>query len=325
MFSPRLFVKIFIFSPILLVMIFIPKMTHAAVQTVKMPINPMPDKGIKAKTSNESDFIGSRGVDENAEFPLFEPALAITDHPEDWQSWDVVPRMSTDALAIYERGLVMGNNPHSFSKIGDGEISAEWFLTDFDLGSDYYDLGPYVNLQNSIEYFAGSFGRQSKSAHRGFNTSKVLDPTLADAKVCLPGETPLDCELRLHRPSFALISMGTNQVWQPDEFENGMIKIIEILINKGIVPILSTKADNLEGDNRINLTIAQLADEYDIPLWNFWRAVQALPDQGLQQDREHLTYFPNTFSIPSAMEFSWPTRNLSALQVLDTMRMSTVR
>ena len=47
------------------------------------------------------------------------------------------------------------------------------------------------------------------------------------------------------------------------------------------VPIIATKADNLEGDNSINATVAQIAYDYGIPLWNFWAAVQPLPNHGL--------------------------------------------
>jgi hypothetical protein len=227
--------------------------------------------------------------------------------------------MSPTAISIYRRGQAMGNNPHAFSKIGDGEISAAWFLTDFDLSSEFYDLGSHSELQTTITYFAGSFGRQGMASRRGFNTQRVLDPAFADPEICLDGESPLLCETRLHRPAFALISMGTNQVWQPAEFESGLREIIETLISHGVVPILSTKADNLEGNHHINSTIARLAVEYDIPLWNFWLAVQPLPNHGLQRDQEHLTYYPNNFSTSIAMQFAWPVRNLSALQVLERL------
>ncbi len=243
--------------------------------------------------------------------------------PEAWQSWDVLPSLSPTALAIYQRGLELGNNPHAFSKIGDGEISAAWFLTDFDLGPEFYDLGPYSGLETTIDYFSGSFSRQGMAAHRGFNAQRVLDPALADPRLCQFNETPLDCEIRLNHPSFALISMGTNQVWQPVEFEAGLRQIIETLIEHGVVPILSTKADNLEGDGRINLTIARLAVEYDLPLWNFWLAVQPLPEHGMQKDHEHLTYFPNVFTDPEAMKHAWPVRNLSALQLLERIKLET--
>lgn len=241
---------------------------------------------------------------------------AMPRDPKNWQVWPVVPSLTETTRQIYLNGLEMGNNPYAFSKIGDGEISTAWFLTDFDLGLEYYDLGEYSELENIISYFHGSFGRQSIAARRGFNSQRILDPEFADVSFCYSDETPLNCEIRIQRPSFALISLGTNQVWQPDEFEIGLRSIIETLMVHGIVPILSTKADNLEGDHRINSIVADLAVEYDLPVWNFWLAVQPLPDHGLQGDFEHLTYYPNNFSSHDFKKFAWPMRNLSALQTL---------
>jgi hypothetical protein len=238
---------------------------------------------------------------------------------EQWQSWSVIPSASETARQLYQRGQENGNNPRAFSKIGDGEISTEWFFTGFDLGEANYDLGPYQDLRPVIDQFNGSFGRMGMAARRGFNTQKILDPSLSDASVCESGESPLTCELRLHQPAFAILSLGTNQVWKPDEFDAGMRQILDILLSQSVVPILSTKGDNLEGDHRINHIIACLAQEYDIPLWNFWSAIQPLPNHGLQPDLEHLTYGITDFNDANAMQTAWAVRNLTALQALDAV------
>ena len=59
---------------------------------------------------------------------------------------------------------------------------------------------------------------------------------------------------------------------------------------------------------------------YEIPLWNFWAAVQSLPGYGLQEDGVHLTWAGNRFDDPEAMSRGWPIRNLTALQALDAVR-----
>lgn len=238
---------------------------------------------------------------------------------DDWQSWPVIPTVSETAREVYQHGQTSGNNPRAFSKIGDGEISTEWFFTSLDLGQEYYDLGPYQNLQSVIEYFSGSFGRIGMAARRGFNTNHILDSTMSDSTVCKSGESPLTCELRLHRPAFALLSLGTNQVWEPEVFEQGMRQLLDILLSENVIPILSTKGDNLEGDHRINRKIVCLAQEYDVPLWNFWSAIQSIPHHGLQPDLEHLTYGINDFDDPQAMRTAWTIRNLTALQMLDAV------
>jgi len=53
------------------------------------------------------------------------------------------------------------------------------------------------------------------------------------------------------------------------------------LLDAGVVPILATKADNREKDERINRDMSMLAAEYDLPLWNFWAALSDLPGRGL--------------------------------------------
>jgi hypothetical protein len=141
---------------------------------------------------------------------------------------------------------------------------------------------------------------------------------------CLSGESLLECQYRLDHPSFAFISIGTNDTYyvkrDPLVYERNLRLIIEKTISLGIVPILATKADNLEGDNSINTTVALLAMEYEVPLWNFWLSVQDLPDKGLLDDMEHLTtisYLNFTdFSRPHALENGMQMKNLTALQVL---------
>jgi hypothetical protein len=256
--------------------------------------------------------------------PVVVPTTEVSVTPqriscELWQSWPVIPTVSESARQLYQRGQQAGNNSHAFSKIGDGEISTEWFFTAFDLGQDYYDLGPYQDLQPVIDYFAGSFRRTGIAARRGFNTDRILDPTMSDSTSCESRESPLACELHLHRPAFAILSLGTNQVWQPDEFERGMRQILDILLSENIVPILSTKGDNLEGDHRINKIIACLSQQYDVPLWNFWAAIQPLPNHGLQPDLEHLTYGITNFEDARAMQSAWTIRNLTGLQALEAV------
>ncbi len=243
--------------------------------------------------------------------------------PVDWQQMPVVPVIDEAQRLrlqeIYQRGIALGNNPHAFSKVGDCGSTPSWFLGDFDRGPRYYRLGEHTYLEPVIAYYQGSFARTSLAAKAGFTTASVLTPLWADRKQCEANESPLACEYRLHRPTIALITLGTNDIWHADEFEPQLREIIEYSIEQGIIPVLSTKADNLEGDGSLNATIHRLAQEYQVPLWNYWLAVQPLPDQGLQDDGAHITFAGNRFDDPSAMEKGWPWRNLTALQVLDAV------
>ena len=242
--------------------------------------------------------------------------------PDDWKQLPVIPVINETVIETYKLGQKLGNDPNAFSKIGDCESVTEWFLADFDKGEAYYSLGEYDELKDVIEYFDGSYRRLGQAAKPGFTAASLMTPLWADREQCEKDESPLACEFRQHRPSFVLITLGTNDVANPDTFEANLRRLIEYTLEQGVVPVLSTKADNLEGDHRINKTIARLAFEYDLPLWNFWAAVQSLPDYGLQDDGAHLSFGPNRFDDPLVMKQAWPIRNLTALQVLDALRIA---
>src|SRR5579859_1218377 len=226
----------------------------------------------------------------------------------------VLPTVSARARAIYRLGLSLGNNPRAFSKIGDCNSVAPYFLAPFDLGE--YRLGStYAYLQPAIDNFSGSFNRDGAAAHVGLNVESLFDPVWADPRLCQDGETPLACEVRIQRPSIAFISLGTNGSWEPNaQYETGMRQILDFLISKGVVPILSTKVDNLEGGDRFNQIVARLAGEYNVPLWDFASAGRALPGDGLA-DTYHPTWGQPYFD-QGTLWAGWQVRNLTALQSL---------
>jgi hypothetical protein len=240
--------------------------------------------------------------------------------PPAFEPWNpVIPTVSQTARDIYQRGQARGNNPRAFSKIGDCQSVPPYFLAPFDYGVPAYDLGPYASLQEAIDYFRGSFARNSVASNAGFNVATVFVPLWSDPKRCLRNESPLACELRLQRPSFAVISMETWWGGDPSGYESFMRRILETTIANGTVPILGTKADNIEGNGSLNATLVKLAAEYDIPLWNYWAAVQPLPNHGLHPDGFHLTWERPYFNDPAVMQQAWPWRNLTALQALDSV------
>jgi hypothetical protein len=239
--------------------------------------------------------------------------------PDEWKTLPIVPEISARAREIYRRGVQLGRDPQAFSKVGDCGSTPAWFLGDFDRGPKFYQLGEYTGLEPVIAHFQGSYGRTSLAAKAGFSASSLLTSLWANKKQCVANEIPLECEYRVHNPSFALITLGTNDVWHAKSFVPQMRKIIEFSIDNGILPILATKADNLEKDGSLNAAIAQLAIEYDVPLWNYWLAVQPLPDAGLQEDGAHITWGANRFDDPNTLQKGWTVRNLTALQVLDAV------
>lgn len=243
--------------------------------------------------------------------------------PDEWMALPIVPEVTDTAREIYARGQELGRDPTHFSKVGDCQTNTGFYLVDFD-HEGWYGLGEYAYLQDTINYYQGSYSRTSLAMRDGYNVAAILTPLRADPKQCEKGENPIQCEFRLYNPSIAIISLETNFNDRPaDDYGKYMRQIIEYSIEQGVVPILATKGDNIEGDNSINAEIAEIAVEYDIPLWNLWAALQPLPNEGHDtelNDGFHLSFSRNFFDQPKNMLSGWPWRNLTALQALDAVR-----
>ncbi len=229
--------------------------------------------------------------------------------PKYWPEWPLIPTVSARAREIFALGQQMGNDPHSFTTIGDCQSEPSVFMGVYD--SDRYFLGEgYEYLEQTIRQFKGSFQRDSVTVKDGMSVASVLSPVWADPERCEPGETPLACEIRLHRPVIAFVNLGTN--WQGGDdvkHEAYMRQVVEVLIENGVVPIISTKGDNLEGDHRLNRSMARVAHDYDLPLWNFWRAIRDLPGKGIDGTR------PGGYLTTEA----WARRSFTGLQALDAV------
>lgn len=254
-------------------------------------------------------------VEPLSESPEPSPQLSNTPDvrllPEKWQEWPIIPEPTSRVFEIYQTGVEMGNDPHHFSKIGDCHSVKAAFMGLFDKEGWYKLEDDTADLQATIEWFSGSFDRDGQGVKGGYNAAAVLSPLWADPAACLPGETPVQCEVRVHQPTFAIISL---EVWwdgrTPERYEAYMREILDYLIEHGVVPILATKADNVEGDHSLNYTTAKLAYEYNLPLWNFWLAAQGLPNHGMDMQRNdgfHISYE------------AWTTRSYTALMTLDRL------
>src|SRR5215208_5920197 len=139
--------------------------TQAIATQAPLQLSPFPTKTSAAVLGTRAAVPRTSAAVLGTSQPMATPA--VTEAPglpqpsscEDWQSLPVIPVVSKTVREQYQRGQASGNDSQAFSKIGDGEISAEWFFTAFDLGQGYYDPGPYQELLPVIEYFEGSFGR----------------------------------------------------------------------------------------------------------------------------------------------------------------------
>ena len=230
--------------------------------------------------------------------------------PREWSRWPILPEVSERAKEIYLEGLEKGNNANVFSTIGDCQSEPNVFLGIYE--TSRYALGVEdAYLQETIDHFYGSFSRQSLAVRDGLSAPSALSVMWADPQYCAADETPVTCELRTSKPSIMFINLGTN--WRAgasaDEYEKYLRQIVEQVIENGTLPILSTKADNVEGDYSINRATVQVAYDYDIPLWNFWLAADSLPGHGLDGSRDGVYLTPD----------GWDRRNITGIKVLDAV------
>ena len=243
---------------------------------------------------------------------VFTPTPDTRTPPEEWQTWPIIPEVTNRAKEIYEKGLELGVSQHAFSKIGDCQNVKESFMGIYD--SDRYFLQDWQSAwQETIDNFSGFFDRDSLAFGQGLNVAAALSPLHADPNTCQLTESPLQCELRVINPAFAFVRF---ERWYPDEtppevYEKYLRQILDEIIANGTVPILMTKADDIEGGHQINNIIAKLAFEYDIPLYNWWKAAQALPHHGLDPVRD------DKFHIDP--EYAWTEQSAYGLGTLDSI------
>lgn len=279
-----------------------------------LPESPLPDP---STTPVEISVLAETpAVNENQQpTVVIKPTLG----EDDWQKFPILPEVSDRAREIYEEGLRNGTYPDRFSKIGDCQNINTYFLALYDDPSMYTLGEEYEYLQNTIDHYQGSWSRESIAVKGGFNVASVFNPWFNNKELCGENESPVECELRVNRPSVVLISMETWWNTDTSKYEGYLRQMVDMVISYGAVPVLSTKADNQEGDHSINKAITRVAYEYDLPLWNFWLAVQPLPRHGVEEDGFHITHGLNDFGDPLNLRSAWPVRNLTALQALDAV------
>jgi hypothetical protein len=221
---------------------------------------------------------------------------------------------------IAERGRDLGRDGNAFGRIGGSVAATQHLLGRFDDGP--YDLGPYRFLQPTVDHFAGSYSRVGQAARRGLTAGAAQNPVWSDPEACLPNETPVDCEIRLHNPSLFLVVLGTNDIGPGQQFETGMRALLAHLIDQGIVPVLVTKADRFEGpDDRNNAIIRALAADLQLPLLDFDLIAGTIPGRGMGSDNVHLTLYDQyDYTTERALQRGYGVFNLTALMMLDALR-----
>ena len=274
--------------PLLVVAILIPSCTTATTHIptslpVSLPTQTFPALAVApasqpTATQKPKQFSPITPAPTRTRTPTLVPLTSETDSAA-WKALPVIPETIDASLQkVYERGLELGNDPHAFSIFGDCQTRPADFFGVFETDSALIEsLSP--ELRAVVDNFGGSFNRESPTAQDGTTPGSLLWNQWHRGEYgCSFAETPVECELRVHRPSFVIIQVGTHFESRNTEY---LRRVILQLMDAGVIPILATKADNREKDERINRDMSMLAAEYDLPLWNFWAAVSDLPERGL--------------------------------------------
>lgn len=265
---------------------------------------------------------------------------------------------------VLAAGAATGNRANVFIKVGDSITYSFEFL--HGIGCGVEELAEYSDLAATIDYFrstsfpesyavarqgdqeithcaptSNAFNRVSAASMVGWGAESALNPVDPAAHPeCNDGEIALTCELRLLKPGIALIMFGTNHIGigLDGQFQDKLTAVVDALLAEGVIPIVSTIPPRLDQPNGAPLTefvdeanrqIIAVAQDRQIPLWNYWRALQgpAMVNRGLKNDNVH----PNTYQwdynmegsvnfTTDALNYGYNQRNLTALQVLDTLK-----
>jgi hypothetical protein len=197
------------------------------------------------------------------------------------------------------------------------------------------DLDRYEYLRESLEHFLGgtipggetSFDRQGLAAESGRTASWAVsgDPS------------PLDQEIGVVSPLFAVIMFGTNDIrwWEDDHYVMSwivehLLEIVDQCVDDGIVPIITAPPPQAGYELKM-LTLSHLvralAQARQVPFVDYHRAMMPLPDHGLGRDGVH----PNVYQwnwmchlTPAGLQQGTNMHNLVAMQALDRALRATL-
>ena len=268
-----------------------------------------------------------------------------------WEEMPVVPALGPVVLSHLERiearGERVGNQPGVFAKIGDSITASPSFLQA--LACRRPRLGAWSELRGTVEFFgrapvprgseeaqcavSDSYSRLGVAAVPGWRAVDALAP-VASPPEC-EGLPAVSCELRVLRPSVALVMFGTNDLedFSAVQFRRDLARVVERVSSAGTIPVISTIPPRATRRfslrvARFNEEIAALAENRALPLWNYWRQMvePGVTDQGLGEDGVHPSALcPPCTAIdfrPDGLRQGYALRNLGALLVLDRMRRS---
>jgi hypothetical protein len=185
-------------------------------------------------------------------------------------------------------------------------------------------LAPSVNffLNDTMADGTSSFNRASAAAAVGMVSSWAVNGS----------PSPLRKEIDAVNPQFSIVMYGANDVGGYGSmhtimatYMRGMRRIVDSCIIQGIVPILTAtcpRVDKMEYTLAMSYLVRALAQQYQIPFIDYYRAMMLLPEFGLRDDGVHpnyLDYNKSCWFTKEGLIYGYNLRNLITLEMLSTM------
>jgi hypothetical protein len=201
----------------------------------------------------------------------------------------------TAEVVTYLQGILRrgGGRPEVFVKIGDSITYHPGFLGCL-AHPETIVWGDHGDLATTRAFFSTtradrthlSWDRPSQAARIGWSTFGALGT---------PGYSPLRREIQAVKPAFAVVMLGTNEVYPGGvgNYRKNLGRVIRAVIDEGVVPLLQTippRRDDRALDRivvEMNVVVRELAEAERVPLADYGAALRPLPRFGLGSDGIH--------------------------------------
>jgi len=231
-------------------------------------------------------------------------------------------------------GRNIGLRDDTFMKVGASGSAAPFLLKC--LATSDVVLGDFNHLENTL---------------RALRLSRAT-PLERDSLAAKPGKTarwaitgdrdrlsPLEKEIEATKGRFALVHYGTNDMHMAGTFADALhpfarnlLRIVDGLTSKGIIPSLGTLSPRLDRKDAnfwvptYNQVVRAIAQARSVPLLDMHTAMLALPNHGRAADNLHANVYrsksaarPCVFT-EKGLQYAYNVRNYLSLKLIDQMR-----
>jgi len=259
-------------------------------------------------------------------------AIGVVDGPQRY-TFGAVHSPITPWVADHIRGISEVDPSSSadvFMKVGASSLDSSNSLNCVS-GLDL-SIGGRDHLAQTVAFFSGGdaagttpWERESVAAVSGRTAAWSMDGS----------PSPIETEMSAISPRYALVHYGTNDMGMGTTYASAMPGFYEAysglvnqLMNLGVVPVLATishRRDRLSADHWVptyNNVIRGVAQREQVPLVDWWLALDELPGKGLAGDGLHVEPHPDGACLftDDGLTHGYNVRNLLSVEAFDRVK-----